>query len=133
MIHRQSAFTGAVDRQGPFKVRIQSAAQPESILFRNHFRAIGKGVSEPPAEIYQLKEWWNQINQSEFGSKEYIELCQKVYDFHAQNLFVIGVVGMAPHVYIAKKNIGNVPKEYGPGMSWPVALNVYANQLFFRE
>jgi len=88
---------------------------------------------EPPAEIYQLKEWWDQINQSEFGSKEYIELCQKVYDFHAQNLFVIGVIGMVPHVYIAKKSIGNVPQEYGPGMSWPIALNVYANQLFFRE
>ena len=66
-------------------------------------------------------------------SPEYLELSRKIYAFHADNLYMIGTVGMAPTLYIAKNSIGNVPTEYPPPRSWAGDLTSYADQLFFRQ
>jgi len=88
---------------------------------------------EPPQEIKDLFEWGKLKQRTKFRSKEYMEISQKIFDTHAKNLFIIGVVGMAPVVYIAKNNIGNVPQAYGPGMSFIGDLNYYGEQLFFKQ
>lgn len=88
---------------------------------------------EPPEEIKELNEWARLRSRTELGSEEYTELSQKIFDFHAENVFMIGIVGMSPHPYIAKKNIGNIP-HHGPGIGgWSGDLNYFASLLFFKE
>jgi peptide/nickel transport system substrate-binding protein len=89
--------------------------------------------TEPPDVIKELDAWTRRWVNTEFGSAEYVELAQKIYDLQAENLWVIGVVGMAPQPYITKNNIGNVPTAYTPGMEWPGSLAYFAEQLFFRQ
>jgi len=88
---------------------------------------------EPPQEIKELREWEIQARKYKLGSKEYNELVQKIHDWHAKNLVVIGTVGMAPHPLIVNKNLGNVPKAFAPFMGWLGDLNYYAEQLFFKQ
>nr|MQY59666.1 hypothetical protein [Clostridia bacterium] len=88
---------------------------------------------EPPAEIKQLFQWGEDRVLAEFRSPEYIEAMQKVFDWHAENVVIIGTVGMVPVPYVAKNNIGNVPKAYNPAGGWPGDLNYFAEQLFFKR
>ncbi len=69
-----------------------------------------------------------------FRSAEYDDLAEKIFDFYAENLFVIGTVGLLPTPYIAKKNIGNVPTKYLPGLTdYAGDLNFFSHQLFFKN
>lgn len=45
----------------------------------------------------------------------------------------IGAVGMAPAVYVAKANVGNVPQEFYTGIGGAIGLNIPAEQLFFKQ
>jgi len=88
---------------------------------------------EPPEEI---KEHWDNVIKrynSEYGSQEYMELSEKVYDFMAKKLYVIGTVGMVPTVFIVKKNMGNVPAEYFPTAEERGSLNYLTKFLFFKQ
>jgi peptide/nickel transport system substrate-binding protein len=62
----------------------------------------------PPEEYLVLNEWFVQRQSTALGSKEYMELSQKIYDFHAENVWIIGTVGMSPKILIAKNNLRNV-------------------------
>ena len=86
----------------------------------------------PPAEIKELASWVEGREQLDIGSPEHLELSRKIYDYHADNLFMIGTVGLAPTLYIAKNSIGNVPSVYPPPRSWSGDLTYYAEQLFFK-
>ncbi len=88
---------------------------------------------EPPDEIKQLREWQKLRGQTEIESEEFWELTGKMLDWQAENLPIIGTVGMAPRIYIAKKNIGNVPTAYWTGDSWMGDLSFAAIQLFFKD
>ena len=88
---------------------------------------------EPPAQIMELATWVEGRERLDIGSPEYLELSRKIYAFHADNLYMIGTVGMAPTLYIAKNSIGNVPTEYPPPRSWAGDLTSYADQLFFKQ
>ena len=88
---------------------------------------------EPPQEIKELEENIARMKNAKLGSKEYVELSQKILDFHAEKVYFIGSVGMVPTIYIAKKNIGNVPRRVPPASEDALSLNHWANQLFFKE
>ena len=54
-------------------------------------------VKEPPEH---WKEWchtWLQARNMIIGSPEYLEAVTKLYDYHADPVNIIGVVGSAPH------------------------------------
>jgi peptide/nickel transport system substrate-binding protein len=88
---------------------------------------------EPPEEIKQVYKWAKMREQTRLGSKEYVDLSQKIFDFFAEEVYMIGTVGMLPRVFIANKNIGNIPENYPPGKATYVGeLNYYGQQLFFR-
>ena len=88
---------------------------------------------EPPEEIKQMHEWIVvERPLTAMGSEEYFEISQKIYDWHAENVIIIGTVGMLPHLYIAKNNVGNAPQAYPMAMSWPASLGMIAYQLFFK-
>ena len=88
---------------------------------------------EPPQEIKDLDEWSWAIRVTEFGSPEYVELATNISQLQADKLWAIGVVGMSPTIYISRSNIGNVPQEYSIGVEWPIGLNYWGDQLFFRQ
>jgi len=88
---------------------------------------------EPPQEIKTLFQWGEELAQTRIGSKEYKDLWTKICDFHAENLLIIGAVGMVPVPYIAKKNIGNVPKVFPPAAGGKGDLIRTADQLFIKQ
>ena len=89
---------------------------------------------EPPQEIKTLFQWGEKLAQTRIGSKEYTDLWTKIGDFHAENLLIIGAVGLSPLPYIAKKNIGNVPKVFPPAAGGKGDLiHRTADQLFIKQ
>jgi len=89
---------------------------------------------EPPEDV---KQQWdrvrNQVIRTRYGSKEYMELMEKIYDYQAEKLYHIGVVGMVPHLYIVKKNIANVPEAFGPEAEHCRELLYDAQQFFWKQ
>ena len=51
---------------------------------------------EPPDLVKELDDAVLAWGSSEYGSPEYIEAFQKVFDLHAEQLFLIGSVGVTP-------------------------------------
>ena len=45
-----------------------------------------------------VPDWRRQLSLSEFGSSEWFELAQQMFDFTGDNVFVIGTVGEAPNI-----------------------------------
>ena len=75
-----------------------------------------------------------QRYSSEYGSDEYLEVSEKIFDFYAEELVVIGTVGLAPTVYTANANLGNTIKgDYSiPGSPGGVATTL-GKFLFFKK
>ena len=57
--------------------------------------------------MYRLIDEWTIATSKE----EYRRLAQELFDFYAENLFVIGTVGMAPKVIVVKNNLRNIPEK----------------------
>ena len=53
-------------------------------------------------------------------------------DWHAASMFIIGTVGLAPTLFIAKNNVGNIPTEYPPDFEVNLNFNKYAPQWFLK-
>jgi peptide/nickel transport system substrate-binding protein len=88
---------------------------------------------EPPQGIKDLWAWCKAFEQSVFGSAEYRELAQKIFDFHADQIIFIGIVGESPTLLTARNNMGNIPSNYAPGLSaWEGELNYWATQIYFK-
>jgi len=89
---------------------------------------------EPPEEIKEFYDIQVKRYHSRYGSKEYMELCRKTFDFYAKELVQIGTVGLVPSCYIANKSLGNVPARYFPSSEglYEVA-NYLAKFLFFKQ
>ena len=67
---------------------------------------------EPPEEWKRSFDWQRQLRLSEFGSSEWFELAQKMFDFAGDNVFVIGTVGEAPNILLTNNDLRNVPTEF---------------------
>jgi len=88
---------------------------------------------EPPEEIKQQWERGRRVRQTKFRSKEYMQICQEIYDFQAKNLYAIGTVGMAPQPCIVKKNLRNFPKTTWPDMGKVLDIEQEASQFFWKQ
>ena len=88
---------------------------------------------EPPQHVKDLYEWGVSKPRTRFLSPEYTELSQKIYDLWSEKLYVIGTIGMVPHPVVAKKNLGNVVKEFPLTAGWSGDLNNEAQQLFWKS
>ena len=58
-----------------------------------------------------VPDWHRQLSLSEFGSGEWFELAQKMFDFTSDNVFVIGTVGEAPNILLTNNDLRNVPTD----------------------
>ncbi|UCH24405.1 MAG: hypothetical protein JSV66_10645 [Trueperaceae bacterium] len=88
---------------------------------------------EEPPQIYKDLFMWNEErSRTVLGSPEYIEISQKIFDFHHDNMLMQGVVGGMPQLAIAKSNLGNVPTGYFGSAIWFGDLLIESEQLYFK-
>lgn len=91
----------------------------------------GVDGEEPPEEIKNLYTWWEELKMA-VDPAERVELGRNILRSQAENLWVIGVVGLTPKPVIVKKNIGNFLKEGLHG--WDVVWTCYTHpESFFFE
>jgi peptide/nickel transport system substrate-binding protein len=100
------------------------------ILYTQWFQSGGTQGKEPPPRLRELMEKWRRA----FGvpEEERIKLGKEVWKIAAEEVYVIGVIGMGAAsmgVRLAKVNLGNVPsRQYNspdgktPGISRPVTF-----------
>ena len=81
---------------------------------------------EPPDEWKRYFDWQSQLSLSEFGSGEWFELAQKMFDFTGDNVFVIGTFGEAPNILLTNNDLRNVPTEFPVSNSWAMSDSVSA-------
>ena len=78
-----------------------------------------------------VPDWRRQLSLSEFGSSEWFELAQQMFDFTGDNVFVIGTVGEAPNILLTNNDLRNVPTEFPvSNTDWKGNLMYWADQLW---
>ena len=111
----------------PFEIAAVASSGP---LYARWFHSGGTQGKEPPARMRELMDKWKKA----FGvpEKERIQLGKDVWKIAAEEVYIIGVIGMGPAsmgVRVAKTNLGNVPsRQYNspdgktPTISRPVTF-----------
>ena len=90
--------------------------------WNNWLTSGGKTGKEPPDEWKEVKKWVDKSLTLPPGSKEWIDLKQKIWDFRVKQLWIIGIVGQAPLFNLAKNYVRNVPEE---GMfGWATGMDI---------
>ena len=90
-------------------------------------------VEEPPEHWKEWSRAYEAAKNMVAGSPEYLETVTELYDYHAEQLYLIGTVGLAPQIYIADNDLGNTPTGLLPWMTWVGELNYFNDQLYFKD
>jgi len=93
------------------------------------FQTGGKKGEEPPQEVKELKKWIDDWSTCLPGTKKYKELGEKIWDFLAEQVWIIGTV-VAPEVEIVSNNVGNFPEFEKVPRYLPFR---FINQLFIKK
>lgn len=99
------------------------------------FTSDGEQGEEPPAEWKELVDTftkWNALPR-EGNEDEWDQLGQKIWDFHAENLYVIGTVGMPLQPIVFKNRVRNVPEDGWWGWDNDFWATYHCGQWFIRE
>ena len=88
---------------------------------------------EPPDVVKEMDAAVLAWGSAAYGSAEYVEAFQKVFDMHAEQLFLIGSVGILPTLGVYKNRVANYPTFYKPEATWPGDLLTSADKLFIKE
>ncbi len=92
----------------------------------------GREGEESPEEIMQLNRRWTQaLREPEPDTR--LELGKKIPQAQAENLWMIGTVGMIPHPIIANNELRNVPEIGFWGWDSIYTMNRSPAQVFFAE
>ena len=82
----------------------------------------GKLGWEPPYKAKQLINWWERLSQT-FDEEERRAMATNILRSQAENLWGIGVAGLAPHPVIVHDHLKNVPQKgywgWDSRWSWP--------------
>lgn len=81
-------------------------------LWGDWFNTDGRTGEEPPEQIKELRGLWEEM-VFEVDEDRRIELGQQINAMQAENLWVIGTIGNAPHPIIVNKRLRNVSDEDG--------------------
>jgi len=111
----------------PFELAAVASSGP---LYVKWFHSAGAQGREPEPKMRELMEKWKKA----FGvpEKERIQLGKEVWKIAAEEVYIIGVIGMGPAsmgVRVVKTNMGNIPsRQYNspdgktPGISRPMTF-----------
>ena len=80
-----------------------------------------------------LHRWVGELSTTRFGSSEFRALAQQIWDLHAENLYLIGTVGLQPVPVLAKDNLGNVRTSFPMAADYAGNLGIDAQHLFWRQ
>ena len=91
----------------------------------------GASGMEPPPEIQQLFDWYEEIQNSN-SPEARIEPAQNILQSHADNVWQLGICGALPAVVIVKSDMKNVPQK--ALMTWDLTRMVPYNpsQFYFE-
>ncbi|NLK07122.1 MAG: ABC transporter substrate-binding protein [Firmicutes bacterium] len=95
------------------------------------FTSHGTQGEEPSPEVLRLIELWEEM-QVTLDDSERVELGKDLLRLHAENTWLIGTVGNAPYVVIAKNNLRNIPETGWWGYDGFFGY-VYSPEQFFLE
>ncbi len=111
----------------PFELAAVASSGP---LYVKWFHSAGAQGKEPEPRMKELMEKWKKA----FGvpEKERIQLGKEIWKIAAEEVYIIGVIGMGPAsmgVRVVKNNMGNIPsRQYNspdgktPGISRPATF-----------
>ncbi|MFW6269501.1 MAG: hypothetical protein ACOC4G_05410, partial [Bacillota bacterium] len=74
------------------------------------FQTDGEEGEEPPAQIKELRDWYDEILQEPDPDKR-LELGKKILKSQSENLWSIGTVGKSPFPFILNKDLKNFPED----------------------
>jgi peptide/nickel transport system substrate-binding protein len=72
-----------------------------------YYLSQGLRGEKPPADIIQLQTWWHELARST-DPERVTELGKKILRSTAENLWTIGMIGLAPQPVIVSKRLKNV-------------------------
>lgn len=100
--------------------------------YRQFYETGGESGWKPEGDIAKVHALWDEM-QEEVSPERRHELGMAITDLHADNIWMIGVVGLIPQPVIVKDNLRNVPKEavYDTVLRSP--SNTNPEQYFFAE
>ncbi len=101
-------------------------------LWETWYNTDGREGEEPPDEIKQLNRWWTQVLR-EPDPDTRLELGKNILRAQAENLWMIGTVGMIPHPIIANSKLRNVPETGFWGWDSTYTMNRNPAQIFWAE
>lgn len=100
--------------------------------WQDWFQTDGKEGEEPPGDVKELNQWFLDWFVAA-TPQEYTRLAQKIFDFQAENVWIIGVVGMAPWPIIVKNDLRNVPEDAYFGCGNEFWTPAQPGQWFFKK
>ncbi|MHC4251716.1 MAG: ABC transporter substrate-binding protein, partial [Planctomycetota bacterium] len=74
------------------------------------FLTDGEKGEEPTEEAMKLVRWWREMRTC-MDAERRLELGKNILRSHAENLWTIGTVGLAPHPIIVSDRLKNVPRR----------------------
>ncbi|GAG38273.1 unnamed protein product [marine sediment metagenome] len=75
------------------------------------YKSEGKLGKEPPAYFKEMMALYDQYKVTVAPDKQK-EIAKKLIRTHAENVFVIGTVGMTPNVVVVNNDFRNVPETF---------------------
>ena len=100
-------------------------------LWSRWYLSGGKEGEEPPEELKKNIERWEKMKTT-MDEEERIRLGKEILRSEAENLWTIGVVGVAPVPIIVKSNLRNVPKEIPFGWDLYFSTIAHPEQYFLK-
>lgn len=101
-------------------------------LWARWYVSKGQSGEEPPKEAKRLLDLWEKMLSTTIESQR-TKLGQEILKSHAENLWTIGTVGLAPVPIIARNNLRNIPEKgiWGWDYFWAMLYN--PEQFFFKQ
>lgn len=99
-------------------------------LYGQWFQSGGKKGEEPPPELKDVMETYNQILRTVSEDKKK-ELFAKIIAANEKNLWVVGLVHDPPDYYVVAKNMFNVPKKDFQSWMYPNPGPAHPEEFFY--
>lgn len=92
----------------------------------------GKEGEEPPEEQKRLLSLWEEYCTT-MDEERQIYLAKEILRSNAENLWVIGTIGLSPRPVIARNNLRNIPETGQHGYAVMRLLPKHPEQFFFKQ
>ena len=98
------------------------------------FLTNGEKGEEPPQEMKDIYASWELMKRTT-SKEEEIKAAKNILSLHAENLWLIGTVGLTPWPVVARNNLRNLPDPEELVFSWDYLMLYpwHASQLYLEQ